>query len=316
MRKLSLALGVAAFALASCGQAEKAAEKVTDVATETASEVAATTVEKAKEVMASGVDSAKLSAILASQDDSAKARYPYRNPQETLEFFGVEPGMTIAEALPGGGWYSKILLPYIGDEGKLIGMDYSLEMWPHFGGFATAEFLAKKETWPTDWAADAAEWRGGSQAEITAFAFGNRDEALDGTVDMALFIRASHNLNRFADKGDYMGEALEDVHTLLKPDGILGVVQHRAPAGNSDEWADGSKGYLKQASLISTIEAAGFELVETSEINANPKDQPTESDLVWRLAPSFATSRNDAELKAKIETIGESDRMTLKFRKI
>jgi len=77
--------------------------------------------------------------ILAAQSDKAKARYDARHPQETLEFFGIAPGMKVADALPGGGWYSKILIPYLGDEGHMIGMDYSLKMWPEFGGFANAE---------------------------------------------------------------------------------------------------------------------------------------------------------------------------------
>ena len=63
------------------------------------------------------------------------------------------------------------------------------------------------------------------------------------------------------------------------------------------------------------MEAAGFELAgEPSEINANPKDQPTSDDKVWRLPPTLGTSRDNPELKAKMEAIGETDRMTLKFR--
>ena len=65
-----------------------------------------------------------LGAVLDAQPDEVKARYPYRNPRETLEFIGIEPGMTVVEGLPGGGWYSKILLPYLGSDGKLIGADY------------------------------------------------------------------------------------------------------------------------------------------------------------------------------------------------
>jgi len=75
----------------------------------------------------------KLDQVLAAQSDKNKERFDARNPKETLMFFGVEPGMTVVEALPGGGWYTKILLPYLGEEGKVIGVDYALEMWPEFG---------------------------------------------------------------------------------------------------------------------------------------------------------------------------------------
>ncbi len=262
-----------------------------------------------------GFDSVKLSAILADQPAKIKARYPYRNPKETLEFFGIEPSMTVVEALPGGGWYSKILLPYLGQDGKLIGVDYALDMWSHFGGFATPEFIENKKSWPKEWTAQAIEWRGENGPDITAFAFGSRDTSLDGTADAALFIRAMHNLNRFAEKKDYIGEALSDMHALLKPGGILGVVQHRAPEDNSAESSTGQNGYLKQSELIKTIEAAGFTLIEASEINANKNDKPSNSDIIWRLPPSLSTSREDDTLKAQMLAIGETDRMTLKFVK-
>lgn len=262
-----------------------------------------------------GFDDAKLTKILADQPAPVKARYTYRHPKETLEFFGIEPGMTVVEALPGGGWYSKILLPYLGEDGRLIGADYALDMWTHFGGFANAEFLEKKKSWPQEWTAQAQQWRGEAGPDVSAFAFGARDKALDGTADAALFIRALHNLNRFSDKSDYIGQALGDVQALLKPGGILGVVQHRAPEGNSPDSSSGSQGYLKQAQLIETIEAAGFDLVETAEFNANPKDIPSNSDIVWRLPPSLSTSSENEALKAQMIAVGESDRMTLKFVK-
>ena len=62
-----------------------------------------------------------LAAVLDAQADEAKARYDARHPGETLKFFGIKPGMTVVEGLPGGGWYSRILLPYLGEEGHLVG---------------------------------------------------------------------------------------------------------------------------------------------------------------------------------------------------
>ena len=82
-----------------------------------------------------------------------------------------------------------------------------------------------------------------------------------------------------------------------------------------DDWADGSKGYLKRQFVIEQIEQAGFEFVAESDMNANDNDQPGTDDFVWRLPPTFATSRDDPDLKAQYEAVGESNRMTLKFRK-
>lgn len=258
---------------------------------------------------------AKLDGALAAQSVETKARYDARNPKQTLTFFGVEPGMTVVEALPGGGWYSKILLPYLGHDGELIGADYSMEMWPLFGGFATPEFIEKRKTWVTDAVEAAQEWRGEHGAKASAFVFGSMPEEMEGAADVVLFIRALHNLARFNDEGGFFDEALADAHAVLKPGGIVGVVQHRAPEGNSDEWASGDNGYLKQSWVIEQFEAAGFELVDSSEVNANPKDQPAEEDIVWRLPPTLGTSKDNPELMAQMKEIGESDRMTLKFRK-
>ena len=102
---------------------------------------------------------------------------------------------------------------------------------------------------------------------------------------------------------------------MLKPDGLVGVVQHRAAVAGSASGTDGSRGYLVEAEVILMFEEAGFELVATSDINANPLDQPGVDDIVWRLPPSLATSKDDPELREKMQAIGESDRMTLLFRK-
>ncbi len=304
MKKLFL--GAAFCALAACG--EKAAETTeAEAVTEAPAVEAAPAME---EPAGRSIDD-----ILAKQSEEAQARYQYRNPKETLEFFGNEPGMKVAEALPGGGWYSKILLPLLGNEGMLYGVDYSLEMWPEFGGFATEEFIESKKSWPATWVADAEEWRDEDSAKLGAFTFGTAPEELYGTLDAVIFVRAMHNLNRFEGSGGYRTQAINDSYNLLKPGGIVGIVQHRAPEDNDDAWADGSAGYLKQSAVISMMEEVGFELVGESEINANENDQPTTEDFVWRLPPTLGNSGEDEELRAKMIAIGESDRMTLKFKK-
>ena len=261
-------------------------------------------------------DTDKLAAVLAAQPDVAKARYQYRHPQETIGFFGIEPGMTVVEGLPGTGWYTKILLPYLGSDGRVVGANYPLDLWPNFP-FATEEFMAEMSQWLEKWPAGAEEWRGEDGASIGAFWFGAMPEELAGTADVVFFVRMLHNVWRFqsAGKGDYLDMALKDAYDVLKPGGVLGVVQHHARDDKSDEWANGSHGYMKKQFVIDRVVAAGFEFVAESDINANDKDQPSDADVVWRLPPTFATSRDDPELKAQLAAIGESNRMTLKFRK-
>ncbi len=256
-----------------------------------------------------------LSAILDTQDDAAKARYGARRPAETLEFFGIKPGMRVVEALPGGGWYSKILLPYLGSDGELIGVNYNHSMWSLFGFFPD-EQIEKLKTWTTDWPEEAREWVPTDAASISAYEFGKIPASADGQADAVLLIRALHNLSRFEADGGYLTTAISDTYRVLKPGGIVGVVQHRAPDSMPDEAVTGGQGYLRQQAVIDVFTAAGFELVDTSEINANPNDAPGAEDIVWRLPPTYiGVDKDDAEGRAARDAIGESDRMTLKFRK-
>jgi predicted methyltransferase len=256
-----------------------------------------------------------LQEVLDAQDEATQARYQYRHPLETIKFFGIEPGMSVADVLPGsGGWYSKILIPYLGHDGHLLGVDYDLKMWPLFS-FADEKFLKSKETWTTSWLEGAQKWRGESGAEVSATTFGQFGEESNASLDAIVFIRAMHHLVRFEDKGGYLTSATADAFAALKPGGIVGVVQHEAYPDRADSWADGNKGYVKKALIIEAFEKAGFEFVAQSDINNNPKDQADEGDLVWRLPPTLGGSKDKPELKKQMLEIGESNRMTLKFIK-
>ena len=259
-------------------------------------------------------EASRLAMVLDAQPEDVKARYQYRHPQETLEFFGIEPGMTVVEGLPGRGWYTKILLPYLGKDGHLIGATYAMDMWPNFA-FANAEFLKMQSTWTTDWPAGAEEWRDEDSATVAAFNFGAMPESLAGTADVVFLARVLHNLANFEEEGAFLTEAMADAYAVLKPGGVLGIVQHQARDEMSDAFADGSHGYLKKSFVVGVAEQAGFEFVADSDINENPEDQPGAEDVVWRLPPSLGTSQDNPELKAEMEAIGESHRMTLKFRK-
>ncbi len=258
-------------------------------------------------------DAAKLDKVLAAQDDAHKARYQYRHPKETLKYFGVAPGMTVVDTLAGS-YYSPILIPYLGNEGALYGVSYSIPM-REIDNKDNAERMESYRTWPARYTKDAEGWRGTGKTAVGGFLFGDVPAALKGKVDVFLMMRAMHHLNKYEDVAMTRTKALKDVFEALKPGGTLGIVQHRAPAGNSDDWAKGFNGYIKQEPLIAAVKAAGFEFVGSSEINANPKDMPTEADFVWRLPPVFAGSKDNPEKKAMMAAIGESDRMTLKFRK-
>ena len=256
-----------------------------------------------------------LEQALAMQSAEKQARFVWRNPKETLEFFGIKPGMNVLEVLPGDGWYTQILIPYLGKEGQLIGVDYDYSIWPHFS-FVTDEFLKERRVWSKTWLNDMAPFVNETSAKVSAYSFDMIDQQESNSVDAALFIRALHNLSRFESKGAYMSKSIEATHRVLKTGGIFGVVQHQTDESKTDEWADGSRGYLKKSTLIQSIEAKGFKFVAESSVNANPADQQGEDDIVWRLPPSYATSNGDDTLKAQYQAIGESNRMTLLFKKL
>ena len=181
-----LMLGAAALALAACSQE---APKADAQGAETPAPEA-TAAHEGHDAMSA---SEKLDAVLAAESDEVKARYQYRHPKETLEFFGVVPGMTVVDVLPGEpGWYGDILVPYLGADGVLIGGDYSVDMWSKFGGrYSSEEFLEGKKTFVADYVASVDAMNGDDGASAQAFQFGSLPEELNGTADVVLMMRAT-----------------------------------------------------------------------------------------------------------------------------
>lgn len=259
-------------------------------------------------------ENSDLKAAVNAQPPEVQARYVARHPEQTLSFFGIEPGMNVVEILPGGGWYTKILLPYLGKDGQLVGVDYPQALWPNFN-WMTPERIEAKKTWVNTWTAQAQEWRDDNSAAVSAFQFAEMPSSLKESADAVLYIRALHNLARFEPEQDFFNVALKDTFSVLKPGGIVGIVQHQAREDRPDEWSTGENGYLKKSYVISRMQDAGFEFVGESNINENIKDQAHVGDIVWRLPPSYSGSNDDDVKKAGMTAIGESNRMTLKFRK-
>ncbi len=263
----------------------------------------------------SKADKTRLTEVLDTRSDAHKARHAVRKPAKTLAFFGIKPGMTVVEVLPGAsGWYTQVLAPYLGDEGAIYGVNYADDMWARFG-FFSEERIKKRKAESVEFPGMVAEIAG-KGIVAKGFPFGRVPADVKGTADAALFIRALHNLNRFAEHGT-LEQALSETYSMLKPGGIVGVVQHRAPESADDQWADGSSGYLKESALVKSFEQAGFKLIASSEMNANAKDKPVKGDSVWRLPPSLSGKKDkSAEEIAALKAIGESDRMTLRFKKV
>ncbi len=228
-----------------------------------------------------------------------RARDVHRHPAETLAFFHVGPHMKVGEYAPGGGWYSRLLGHYLGGEGQLVGL-YANPM------VATPD-PARQQRIRDQAAGFGAEVAGYTGLPAEKFSGLTLDKAAEqkGTFDRILVIRAMHNIMR----GGIADTELRAMRELLKDDGYLGIVQHRAKADAPWSYANGSKGYVKQQDVIDFMRLQGFELVAASEINANAKDPANHPEGVWEMPPTLATKRE--ELKG----LGESDRMTLLFKK-
>lgn len=232
------------------------------------------------------------------------ARDKYRRPAETLAFFGIKPEHTVVEYGPGGGWYTRVLLPYIHGSGKYVAVGTNSDSI----NFTSRAREARSKSWPERFPETASGWTGIDAKEIAAYESDEVPEEMKGTVDRIVIFRSLHGMmNR-----NYADSELRALRDLLADDGMIGVVQHRAKPDAPYEISSGSRGYLKQSSVVALFELHGFELADSSEINANPKDSSDYPKGVWTLPPRLAEGETD---KSKYLDIGESDRMTLLFRK-
>ncbi|MGA8261180.1 MAG: hypothetical protein WB783_13280 [Arenicellales bacterium] len=228
----------------------------------------------------------------------------YRHPLQTLEFFGIKRDMTVVEVLPGGGWYTEILAPFLHDHGRLIEATAPPTTSNPFMRRMAEKYRQKLDADPDVY----------GRVELQAFE--NPDYIDLGpphSADMVLTFRNMHDLV-YGNAHDevtsaVLDEFLRSAYLVLKPGGVLGIVGHRAdpdqPVGKTYRM-----GRLPESYVVQAAQRAGFKLEASSDINANPKD-PRDVP-VWYLPPSLRSPEKD---RAKYEAIGESDRMTLKFVK-
>jgi predicted methyltransferase len=231
--------------------------------------------------------------------DSVQARDKWRRPVETLSFFGLKASDTVVELWPGGGYYTAILGPWLKNGG---------------GKFIAAQMESSDAV---------AAWKAayGDHPEtygdimVTSASKSAPGIAPDGAADAVLTFRNIHNWM----SGGYADKIFADAFRALKPGGVLGVEEHRLPSAR-DQDLKAASGYVLENYVIQLAQNAGFVFEESSEINANPKDNADHPLGVWMLPPTFrsppaGTPGAEGYDKTVYEAIGESDRMTLRFRK-
>jgi predicted methyltransferase len=239
-------------------------------------------------------------ALIAAVSDPARtaafvARDKARHPAEELAFFGITPKMTVVELWPGGGYWTEILGPYLAKGGTYYASlnapgdkeeDAGVQRW-------RARVAAQKDRLGT--------------IHETMIGAGHFDIAPPGSADLIVTFRNLHNV---IDDGT-ADQALAACFKALKPGGILGIEEHR---GRSDKPQDpkAKDGYVREDYAIALAKKAGFVLVGSSEINANPKDTKDWVDGVWTLPPTLSQKDKDRE---KYIAVGEADNFVLKFQK-
>lgn len=240
---------------------------------------------------------AALAKAIAGADRSPAfvARDRYRHPAEVLAFWGLKPHETVVEIWPSSGYWTEILAPYA----MATGGTYVAAV-PN-AAHPLAQRFADKAVY----------------GNIVTTVFNDKSGPLvaPGTADLVLTVRNVHNWPRTPGMPE---KAFADFYAALKPGGILGVVDHRADPRPMAK--DASDGYVSTAYVVKLAEAAGFKLDGQSEINANPKDTKDYPFGVWTLPPTRQSAAEGQKPdptfdRAKYDAIGESDRMTLRFRK-
>jgi predicted methyltransferase len=247
-------------------------------------------------------EDAALRAAIASPQRSAEfvARDGARKPYEVLAFFGVRPDATVVEISPGRkGYWTEILAPYLAGRGRYLAAQYPLDARdgrPYWNEYHR-DFRASL-------AADPARY---GKVVVTAFGKGHYDIAPPASADLVLTFRNTHNWMQ----DGYADEAFAAFFRALKPGGILGIEGHRGRADRAQDPA-AADGYIREDYVIAMAKRAGFELVATSELLANPRDTKDYPAGVWTLPPTLRLGDKDRD---RYVAIGESDKFLLRFRK-
>jgi predicted methyltransferase len=243
--------------------------------------------------------SLSLDRILAGEQRSeeSRARDRYRHPKQTLLFFGIRPEMSVLEVWPEPGWYTEVLAPLLADKGHYYAGVIAPDPKSPYITRRLDDFRRKLAARPEIY----------GKVTVVTFPLDGSDAVPPGTLDMIVTFRNIHNWMA----RDEAAAAFATMYRALKPGGVLGVVEHRGnPAVPQDPRA--KSGYVNEDYAIKLIEAQGFRLEASSQVNANPKDTKDYEQGVWTLPPTYRLGDKDRD---KYAAIGESDRFTLKFVK-
>ncbi len=305
MKLLKLTAIAAALVLTACADKPAPVDSKTEMAAAPAASADHSAMDhSAMDAQKSSGFESRIADVLAMphRSEANRARDKYRHPAETLSFFGLNEAQTVVEISPGGGWYTEILAPLLSERGHYVaamndpekaGNENAKAYYAKQNGEFEAKFKANPELY--------------GKASMVMIDTKAPNFGPAGSADMVLTFRNVHNwMGQGAEKNMFKG-----FFDVLKSGGKLGVTEHRAAPG-TDPKVSFETGYLAEEAVIKLALDAGFVLEAKSEINANPLDTKDYKGGVWTLPPTLSQGEVD---KAKYLAIGESDRMTLLFKK-
>lgn len=223
---------------------------------------------------------AVIKAAMAAEDrpEADKARDANRRPLETLKFFKLDGSMRVLELMPGGGWYTRLLAPALKEEGEL------------FVAVGTTRIEQSLLTQPGYEDVKVVEMKGEFNRAEGARRFNISNMSLDAErIDLALTFRNLHNLTEAG-----RAQMNRAVYGALKPGGLYGIIDHtrrHMSEDTSESWRR-----LDPVLVIREVQAAGFELVDFSDLHHRPDDE-----LIYEVGRRSVS--------------GNTDRFTLLFRK-
>jgi len=212
-----------------------------------------------------------------SRPQADRSRDADRKPAELMTFFGVERGMTALDLIASGGYMTEVLATAVGPNGKVYAQNPPAFLKYNNGTYdkAISERLANNRL------ANVVR----VDADLPAAA-----QVPPGSVDVAV---TALNLHDIYNRDQAAAQKfLKDVFSMLKPGGVLGLIDHVGVAG-----ADNQKLHRMQKSdAIATAKAAGFAVDGDSNLLAHATDDHTKGPF-------------DPALR------GKTDQFVLKLRK-
>jgi predicted methyltransferase len=214
-----------------------------------------------------------------SRPDADKQRDPDRKPAEVLAFVGVKSGAKIAELLPGGGYFTRMLSKAVGSSGHV----YALVPARLVDAPADVDFAARVKVIAAD----------PNYANVSVVVEPFSQLSVPTPVDLMWTSQNYHDLHNFPglDVGVFNKMVFDD----LKPGGIYLILDHTAEAGSGGRDTK-TLHRIDPEAVKQEVLAAGFIFVGSSDLLRQPGD-----------------SRSQKVFDPAIR--GKTDQFILKFRK-